>query len=102
MVAYWMLFKHAPQAAVDTPLGVHMSRENVNAICVFSSDEAAATAKTRAPGAHNYYFEAVQPDDVAALAVMHGVDVVALDPWVAEKPTLMRTMDVVSALEARS
>jgi hypothetical protein len=97
-MSYWMLFQHTQDAAVDTPLGVHVSQENVNAMCVFSSDEKAFAAKTRAPGASDYYVEAAQPDDVAALAVMHGIDVVALDPWVAKKTTLFRTVDAAEGL----
>ena len=97
-MTYWMLFQYAPQAAVDTPLGVYVSREDVRAMCVFSSDEKAAAAQTQVPEAHGYYMESVQPDDVAALAVMHGIDVVALDAWVAEKAALIPTTDVVSAL----
>lgn len=85
-----MLFK------LDEPLGIHVGREHVNALCVFSSSGVAAAARdAAAPG---YYLEAVTPDDVVSLAAIHGVDVVALDAYYATRPTLVRAVDAVDAL----
>ncbi len=99
-MGYYMLFTHSPGSPLDMPFGIHVSREDVKALCVFSSDEAAVVARdTAAPG---YYLEAVTPDDVASLAVIHGVDVVALDAYYKETPTLVRTVDAVEALAAMS
>jgi hypothetical protein len=41
-MGYYMLFQHSPGAASDTPLGIHVRKADVNALCVFSSGEAAA------------------------------------------------------------
>jgi hypothetical protein len=95
-MGYYMLFKHSPGYDMDTPLGIHVRREGVNALCVFSSDEAAATARDAA--APDYYLEEVTPDDVVSLAAIHGVDVVALDAYYKEPVTLMRTVDAVETL----
>ncbi|PLS86075.1 MAG: hypothetical protein CYG60_09165 [Actinobacteria bacterium] len=95
-MGYYMLFQHSPGAASDTPLGIHVRKADVNALCVFSSGEAAATARDAA--APDYYMEAVTPDDVVSLAAIHGVDVVALDAYQAKPTTLVRTVDVVEAL----
>jgi hypothetical protein len=95
-MGYYMLFQHTPGAALDTPLGIHVRKADVNALCVFSSDEAAASARDTA--APNYYMEAVTPDDVVSLAAIHGVDAVALDAYQAKPATLVRTVDAVEAL----
>jgi hypothetical protein len=95
-MGYYMLFKHAPDSSLDTPLGIHVDSEGVNALCVFSSADAAATA--RATAASDYYLEAVTPDDVVSLAAIHGVDVVALDAYYAKKATLVRTIEAVEVL----
>ncbi len=95
-MGYYMLFKPSPDTALDTPLGIHVRQENVNALCVFTSDQAAASA--RGTAAPDYYMEAVTPDDVVSLAAIHGVDVVALDAYQAKPATLMRTVDAVEAL----
>ncbi len=101
-MGYYMLFKHTPDAALDTPYGIHVSREGVNALCVFSSDAAAAKALEEAakiyPAAREYYLEAVTPDDVVSLAAIHGVGVVALDAYYQEPAKLIRTVDVVEVL----
>jgi hypothetical protein len=93
---YYMLFKHSPGSALDAPYGIHVEREGVNALCVFSSDAAGAAARDAA--APDYYLEAVTPDDVVSLATIHGVDVVALDAYVREPMKLMYTVDAVEAL----
>jgi hypothetical protein len=99
---YYMLFKHSPGSALDAPYGIHVEREGVNALCVFSSDEAAVKAREKAakeyPPVREYYFEAVTPDDVVSLATIHGVDVVVLDAYVREPMKLMYTVDAVEAL----
>jgi hypothetical protein len=95
-MGYYMLFEHSPGDDLDTPLGIHITREDVNALCVFSSSEVAAAARdAAAPG---YYLEAVAPDDVVSLAAIHGVDVVALDAYSENPVTLMRTVDAAEAL----
>ena len=101
-MGYYMLFKHSPGSSLDTPFGIHVKRENVNALCVFSSDEAAVKAREKAakeyPPVREYHFEAVTPDDVLSLATIHGVDVVALDAYVREPMRLMHTVNAVEAL----
>jgi len=62
---YYMLFKHSPGSALDAPYGIHVRREGVNALCVFSSDEATVKAREKAakeyPPVREYYFEASPP-----------------------------------------
>jgi hypothetical protein len=100
-MSYYMLFKHSPGSTLDTPLGIHASKEDVNALyvnalCVFSSDTAAAAARDAA--APDYYLEAVTPDDVVSLATIHGVDVVALDAYYEKTSTLVYTIEAVEVL----
>jgi hypothetical protein len=95
-MGYYMLFKHKPGPALDVPLGIHVRQENVNALCVFASAEAAAYARNVAGS--DYYLEAVTPDDVVSLAALHGVDVVALDAYYAKSAKLIRAVDAVQAL----
>jgi hypothetical protein len=97
-MGYYMLFKHSLGQALDTPFGIHVNKENVDALCVFSSDEGAAAARDAA--APDYYLEAVTPDDVVSLATIHGVGVVALDAYSETPAKLVRTVDVVEALAA--
>ncbi len=95
-MGYYMLFKPSPDTALDTPLGIHVRKADVNALCVFTSERVAASAMhTAAP---DHYMEAVTPDDVVSLAAIHGVDVVALDAYYAKKPKLVRVIDAVEAL----
>jgi len=95
-MSYYMLFKHSPGSTLDTPLGIHASKEDVNALCVFSSDTAAAAARDAA--APDYYLEAVTPDDVVSLATIHGVDVVALDAYYEKTSTLVYTIEAVEVM----
>ncbi len=95
-MGYYMLFKPSPDTALDTPLGIRVRKANVNALCVFTSERAAASAvHTAAP---DHYMETVTPDDIVSLAALHGVDVVALDAYYAKTTKLVRTVDLVDAL----
>lgn len=35
-MGFYMLFKHSPDQASDTPLGIHVNKETLDALCVFS------------------------------------------------------------------
>jgi hypothetical protein len=94
----YMLFKHTPEAALDKPFGIHVSKEGLNALCVFSGTETSATARdAAAPG---YYMEAVAPDHVLSLAALYGVGTVAMDAYTRDPIPLIRAEDAVKALDA--